>query len=121
MNEKLEKLASDIIAFDYGKPARDLPAAVGRTARDPFVSDFGADPRRGSRDPFVSDFGEDTYLPHYQVPVHPTAPHQTITVKTPERSAFWEFFFQTLAVIAGGYVVQRYIVPRMPAHPRGIE
>jgi hypothetical protein len=99
--QPLAKLADSIMAYDYGQ-----------------TKTVAAPPR--PRDPFEADFGEDPGFfipPHETFPLHPSAPHQTITVRTPpQKSLLLEFVFQTLAVIAGGYAVQRFIVPRMSHH-----
>jgi len=120
----LAKLANSVMAYDYGfgmAPALvptpvSMPAPMPATyRRDPFEADFGQDP--GFYAPQAPQAPPTTAYAHQTIPLHPGVPHQTITVRTPpQKSMLLEFVFQTLAVVVGGYAVQRFIVPRMPHH-----
>jgi hypothetical protein len=76
---------------------------------------------------WVSDFGQDAGFLHAPAAYAPPAAHSATLhpreafaarAPPPSRSVLLDFLFQTLAVVTGTYVVQRFIVPR-PPHPRG--
>ena len=124
MNQaKIAQLATSVMSYDYGPSRPETPVlvvaqdktVVAKPARDPFEADFGEDPTgAGYMGSIPNAPPARQGLAYEPIPVHPGAPHQTITVKTPPpRSIFVEFAFQVLAVVAGGYVVQRFVTPRM--------
>lgn len=99
----LERFADSVMAYDYG---RGPAAATVRPA------DFGQDPGTA----YHPGVGPAVGYPHMPIPLHPTAAHQSITVKTPSQSFLGSFLFQLAAAVTGGYITQRFIVPRMHHH-----